>query len=353
MNPIDRVLVAIERHGCNPVREGDSWRASCPSPAHTHGNRKNPALTITEGNDGAVLLKCHAGCDTIAVLDAIGLAPRDLFPPKDYQAARKPEKPLPVHSSPPDGMDGLSRFTYTDANKRPVIYVTRQDMPDGKRIRQWGPGPNGKGWIPSLKYAPRPRPLYRLPAILNGEIVCIHEGEKSVVAACKAGLLGIHTTTLGGAGNAHHSDFTPLQCRSVVVIPDNDKPGRKHAEQVAKLAMEAGAASVRIISLPDVPEKGDIVEWLQAGGTPEAWKKLLDAAEPVPGRDADDVIRMADVNPEPLTWLWPGRFPLGKLTMLAGDPGLGKSMLTIELAAHVSTGRPWPWAVPHVSVDPC
>jgi putative DNA primase/helicase len=51
---------------------------------------------------------------------------------------------------------------------------------------------------------------------------------------------------------------------------------------------------------------------------------------------------LADVQPEPITWLWPGRIAQGKVTLIAGDPGLGKSMLTVALAAHVSRGTPWP-----------
>lgn len=54
------------------------------------------------------------------------------------------------------------------------------------------------------------------------------------------------------------------------------------------------------------------------------------------------LLRLSDVQPEPVRWLWPGRIPLGKLTILDGDPGLGKSLLTIDLAARVSTGDPMP-----------
>jgi len=54
------------------------------------------------------------------------------------------------------------------------------------------------------------------------------------------------------------------------------------------------------------------------------------------------VKKMSDVKPKDVEWLWPGRFPLGKLTLVVGDPGVGKSFLTIALAAHVSTGRNWP-----------
>jgi AAA domain/RepB DNA-primase N-terminal domain/Primase C terminal 1 (PriCT-1) len=60
-------------------------------------------------------------------------------------------------------------------------------------------------------------------------------------------------------------------------------------------------------------------------------------------QSADTVIRcLAEVTPTPIAWLWPGRIALGKVTLIVGDPGLGKSLLTIALAAHVSRGMPWP-----------
>jgi len=49
-----------------------------------------------------------------------------------------------------------------------------------------------------------------------------------------------------------------------------------------------------------------------------------------------------NVQPQPINWLWPNRIALGKLTMIAGDPGLGKSLLSIELAKHVTKGIRWP-----------
>ncbi len=52
--------------------------------------------------------------------------------------------------------------------------------------------------------------------------------------------------------------------------------------------------------------------------------------------------RLSDVQREQLEWLWPGRIPLGKLTLLAGDPGLGKSFVTLDIAARVSRGGAWP-----------
>jgi hypothetical protein len=57
---------------------------------------------------------------------------------------------------------------------------------------------------------------------------------------------------------------------------------------------------------------------------------------------SDDLVLVADVDREQVTWLWPGRIPRGKLVVLDGDPGVGKSTLTLTIAAKVSTGSPFP-----------
>jgi len=51
---------------------------------------------------------------------------------------------------------------------------------------------------------------------------------------------------------------------------------------------------------------------------------------------------LADVEPREVQWLWPGRVPLGRISLLVGRPGEGKSFLTTDMAARVSTGRTWP-----------
>ena len=54
------------------------------------------------------------------------------------------------------------------------------------------------------------------------------------------------------------------------------------------------------------------------------------------------VVPISRVVQRPLSWLWPGRLALGKLALLDGDPGLGKSLVTLDLCARLSTGRPFP-----------
>jgi hypothetical protein len=53
-------------------------------------------------------------------------------------------------------------------------------------------------------------------------------------------------------------------------------------------------------------------------------------------------VSLADVVPERVDWLWPGRLPLGKVVVLDGDPSVGKSTAAVDFAARVSTGRAWP-----------
>jgi putative DNA primase/helicase len=54
------------------------------------------------------------------------------------------------------------------------------------------------------------------------------------------------------------------------------------------------------------------------------------------------IVQLSDVAPKPIHWLWPQRIPLGKLTLLVGDPAVGKSLLATDIAARVSAGIPWP-----------
>lgn len=58
------------------------------------------------------------------------------------------------------------------------------------------------------------------------------------------------------------------------------------------------------------------------------------------------LVRMSDVAPKPVRWLWPNRIAGGRLTLLVGMPGVGKSYLTVDMAAHITTGTPWPDGTP-------
>jgi hypothetical protein len=77
---------------------------------------------------------------------------------------------------------------------------------------------------------------------------------------------------------------------------------------------------------------------------PDTLECPLSAAPPQDHNAADDVEMLcaADHPVRPVRWLWPGRIPIGKVTLLVGDPGLGKSLVALDVAARVSRGAAWP-----------
>jgi DNA primase len=106
---------------------------------------------------------------------------------------------------------------------------------------------------------------YRLPELLKADPSCpvfIPEGEKDCNRLWDIGL--VSTTNVGGAGKWRADDGEFLRGRQVVLLPDNDDVGRRHAELVAH-ALHEIAAGVRILPLPEVGEKGDVSDWLDAG----------------------------------------------------------------------------------------
>lgn len=197
---------------------------------------------------------------------------------------------------------------------------------------------------------PNGKPLYRLPEILSDKIndIWFVEGETCVEAAEKIGLLA---TTVGSESNIHTADLHPLQNRRIIIWPDNDVTGMRYAEEAIKklLVLEAKIYQVDIQKL-ELKPKDDIVNWLNnnpAAGKEEIEKlplleivntsnSNLNSAHAIIYRNASDIV------PKPITWLWPDHFACGKYSMIAGDPGLGKSQLTAYMAAIVTTGGRWP-----------
>lgn len=144
--------------------------------------------------------------------------------------------------------------------------------PDGsKTFRQRRPNGRG-GWewnLEGVDLVP-----YRLPELLasaGAGPVYVVEGEKD---ADRLWALGLRATTNPmGAGKWRAAFSVHLAGDAVVILPDNDTAGRDHARDVA-VSLVATAASVRVLTLPGLPERGDVSDWLNAGGTAEqltAW----------------------------------------------------------------------------------
>ena len=303
-------------------RCGNGWQAFCPA----HNDRK-PSLKVDEGEGGKVLVKCFAGCRTEDIVAAIGLNMSNLYP--EPERKRNQAGPGEV----------IAAYDYKDASGKLLFQVCRtadkrffQRRPDGK-----GGWVNGLGDIKPV--------LYRLPelfeAVKRGETVFIPEGEKDCDNLARLGLAA--TTSPMGAGKWRDYYSEWLKGANVVILPDNDEPGRKHAQQVAQ-SLHGKAKSIKILELPGLPPKGDVSDWLAAGGTKEELLRLAEEAlgwEPA-NKPRPVIVRLAEVEPEEVAWLWEPYIPLGKLTILEGDPGVGKTWLALQLAAIVSRGAPFP-----------
>jgi putative DNA primase/helicase len=115
--------------------------------------------------------------------------------------------------------------------------------------------------------------LPQLPeAIANNHPVLIVEGE------AKADLLwswDVAATCCGGGAKKwkpEHSEY--LRGADVYLLPDNDKAGWEHINKVGA-SLSTIAKSIRVVSLPGLQEKGDIIDWAKAGGTREQLDALL------------------------------------------------------------------------------
>lgn len=165
-------------------------------------------------------------------------------------------------------------YDYKDANGETRFQIVRFDPKD---FRQRRPDGNGN-WIWNLQgVEPLPYRLAELLAAAPSTVVFIVEGEKDVEALRDRLLIG--TCNPGGAGK-WPTVFAPhFAGRRVAILPDNDSAGERHARDVAQ-KLSGPAASVRIVRLPGLPPKGDVSDWLDAGGTAEELEQLAaDAPE--------------------------------------------------------------------------
>lgn len=250
---LERVLAAL---GPDRLRgmTGHDHNARCP--AHEDARA---SLTVADGERG-VILRCHAGCAPRAIVEALGLTWGDLFPAK--------------RASGPGRI--VATYPYQDAQGALLFEVVRFDPKD---FRQRRPDPTARGgWAWNLKGVRRV--LYRLPKVLEAArssgTVYVVEGEKDAAALERLGVVA--TCNAGGAGKWTRDYTESLRgAGQVVVVPDKDEPGRKHAGQVAA-ALAHVVADVRVLELPG-PGK-DAADWVGSGGTREQLEELVRAAPP-------------------------------------------------------------------------
>lgn len=257
---------------------------------------------------------------------------------------------------PKTGQRTETAYNYTDADGVIRYQVVRIDSSDGKTYRQRQIADDGNPIYSMTGVTALP---YRLADIMNSTgpiFVC--EGEKTADAVASLGLVA--TTAHGGAGRWWPSLNDYFRSRPVIILPDNDEPGERHARIVAD-ALTGTARSIRVLRLPDLPRKGDAVDWVIMGGTKE---KLVDLAKGCPFYDP---LQQPEIKPEPVdpvaaaqntvdrprisltpwadiedievAWQIDKLLPAGGLIGMYGKPGSYKSFVALYLSAMVATGQ--------------
>jgi hypothetical protein len=274
-------------------------------------------------------------------------------------------RPAPQEAPPPrpkvwmpPGIPETARMTatydYRDAKGALRYQVVRYDWPDpespkghSKQFRQRRPDPSKPdGWTWKVRGV-EPLP-YRLPelirAVRDGLLIFIVEGEK---AADRLAALGIPATTNSGGAGKFPDELAPwFKGAKVCILPDNDAAGADHARVVGARLLDV-AASVKTLALPDLPPKGDVADWLDAGGTEDGLFDLVaQRAAPfelAPFESRFRAVTWADLDaPGPsYDHLVKGVLTRGEMSMTAGASGSGKTFLILEMAMAVARGLPF------------
>jgi 5S rRNA maturation endonuclease (ribonuclease M5) len=193
-------------------------------------------------------------------------------------------------------------YSYKDENGK-LRYQQVRFEPKDFRFRR--PERNG-GWIWNLQGVSMI--LYRLREVIEAEEVFIAEGEKDVETLRASGFVA--TCNPGGTGKWRDEYSKYLTDKKVIVLQDDDEPGRKHARAVAESVAECAAEVKLVASFKDAK---DITEWMENGGTKKQLKQLVaDAAiferseAPVstPIKDQSESLRASDWRAQPLRGAW-------------------------------------------------
>jgi RecA-family ATPase len=248
-------------------------------------------------------------------------------------------------------------YDYADHDGTLLYQVLRYEPKD---FRQRRPDGNG-GWIWKLDER---RVVYRLGDLLKypDATAFVTEGEKDADRVASLGLCA--TTVTSGTWTAEC--VQALAGRDVVILEDNDDAGRDRARKAATV-LHGVAKTIRVVSFRDLPDKGDVSDWLDADTGRDAdaliekcfaaplWtseaatadttteSKAPDDAQPLP---FINIIGWQDGPVPERAWIVKDRIPERAVTLLSGEGSVGKSILALHLGVAVVLSRDWLNAMP-------
>jgi hypothetical protein len=322
--------------------DGKDLLATCPfHPDH------NPSLKINPEDGRFHCFPCGAGGDAFTFFGRL----RGLDPNTDFrQILDEVGELLGIHDDPSKGSGKVvATFIYRDKDGTPAYWKDRIEtghdgrkkefffycIKDGKKI-------TGRGGEPLP---------YNLPVLARAEgPIYFVEGE------AKADLLagwGLAATSLDTGSTVP----TPVALEkwrehflkhfqgktSVCILPDNDDPGRKYADFLAG-ELKPIVGSVKVVVLPGLPPKGDIIDWAKAGGTKEKFMELVSQA-----KEWTPAVRLSFLKPWgeiynsviEVEYLVDRLLPKNAITVLFGRGDIGKTWLTLDMARCIGEGVPF------------
>ena len=325
---------AIARHYGGTVSGG---QALIPTIGHSKADR-GTAIKADPGAPDGCLVHCFNDGDPLAVKDRLradGFLPN--FEPKPRANKR--------------AYKAVAHFEYVSADGE-VIYRTVRMQPEG-----WtGPGKpekafvaqrfEGGRWIDGIKEIERIP--YRLPelrqAIEAGRTVFLVEGEAKADKLANWGLAA--TAIAFGCKGWRASYAQHFDGARVIILPDNDEPGRDFARKV--YADLKASTSPFVLELKGLPDAGDIMDWKGSANELEALcvnpalpKWLEKAGDGNTFPSTFHFVRVGDLKYRPPEFLIEGMLETESLGMVFGDPGSGKSFVAVDLALSIATGTPF------------
>lgn len=241
-------------------------------------------------------------------------------------------------------------YSYQDEQGKGLFQVCRYNLPNGDKTFSQRK-PDGKGrWINNVKGVRLV--LFYLGEVIKAQDVCFCEGELDCNNVKKLGFTA--TCNPMGAGKIENQQkkykiLDPLKDKNVFVLVDNDEPGETHALQVAELVHPI-AKSVKIIHFSNLPEHGDVSDFIKKHGDKAKTKlieRIVESPEWFPPKTFYTLQEICDLPSHHHTpILHAGIMPHNSHILIAGESGVGKSLLRLELALHLAMG--WDWMGFHV-----
>jgi DNA polymerase len=229
----------------------------------------------------------------------------------------------------------VATYIYRDAGGNPYLKVVRTSAKQFPQFH-WNNGSWVKGKPTGSKIP------YRLPELITAKPetpIFNCEGEKDADNTAALGLVA--TTNSGGAGKWTDDLNKWFVGKQVIyVLEDNDAAGRAHTAKVAS-ALAGIVPEIRVVSFPELPEHGDVSDWLDQGHTRE---ELLTRAKAAPKWEPPQLRsgRASRYEMRSVEWIWKHRIAQGALNVLAGLPDKGKGQTWCNVVARITTGGKWP-----------